>query len=81
MCAEPNSSILGTKDEAPGDAKADAAGDAKNSDPNPVSVADQEPPVTCPTLRGLAAAVRDRLAPSVDVALTAHAMHGGRGRP
>lgn len=81
MCAEPNSSNLGTKDGAPGDAKEHTGGDAKRADPPPVSDAQQEPPVTCPTLRGLAAAVRDRMVPSVDVAFTAHTMHGGRSRP
>lgn len=81
MSANPTSSCPGTKADASGDAKADAPGHAKNSDPKPVSEADQEPPVSCPTLRNLAAAMRDRLVPSVDVAVAAHALHGGRGRP
>lgn len=81
MWADPKPPSSDAKADAPADAKADAFDDAKGTEPQPPSADDQEEQVSCPTLRGLAAAVKDRLVPSVDVAVAAHALHGGRSRP
>lgn len=80
MWADPEPPSSDGQADTPADTKADASDDAKGTEPQQPSADDQEQ-ISCPTLRDLAAAVKDRLVPSTDVAVAAHALHGGRSRP